>query len=206
MKRALFTFGFVSLIVLSACGGEEPTDPENDVNENNDIDADTDQKEDTNDSDEIDEKSSEKDRETDENATSDIYGAGNIINEFKADSVKSSANVEFSINDMTISESDEGGATIAAQMSAENTTAENRMFYANHASLEIDGELYESDPLVSDSIGGELTGESKETGEAVYYVDVEPEDIKQLTFISDAPTDSNGDTIGDDIELSVNVE
>lgn len=96
---------------------------------------------------------------------------------------------------------------IQVDMEVENTSEENVTFYASQAVMTTNtGEQLEPDMLMSDHIDGEYIGAVKKSGTSIYILkDTKAKDVKSVRLIYSAPTDSEYENIGEEVDIETDL-
>ena len=97
---------------------------------------------------------------------------------------------------------------IQVDMTVENTSEENVTFYASQAVMTTNTrEQLEPDMLLSDHIDGEYIGSVKKSGTSFYILEnSKAEDVESVRLIYSAPTNSDYEDIGKEIDIEVELK
>lgn len=98
-------------------------------------------------------------------------------------------------------------AIITLTMESLNTSDNTISFYPNKANLTTDaGDDVEADTFFSDTIGGEYEGKVETKGDVIFIVDSAAKDIGQLQLQIFEPKDENDKSLGNPIDLKINLK
>ena len=105
-------------------------------------------------------------------------------------------------------EKDKEIALVVVDVSAENTSDDTAYFYLGQATLTSNTkEQVDPDMLLSDYIDGEYIGNVIHNGSMMYLLqNSSADDITSISLHIDAPTDSDFNTIGDEVSIDIPVE
>ena len=105
-------------------------------------------------------------------------------------------------------EKDKEVAIVVINASAENTSDDTVNFFLGQATLTSNTkEQVESDMFLSEYIDGEFIGNVIHSGNLVYILkNSSAEDITQVSLHIDAPSNSNYETIGEEVSIDLTIE
>lgn len=92
---------------------------------------------------------------------------------------------------------------ITITLEVENSSTENNWINPLGTIVTNTKEEAEVDYMLSDSLGGEYTGNNVEKGTILFMLDSVSEDIKKITYFVEGAKDENFDLIGEDIEFEI---
>lgn len=98
--------------------------------------------------------------------------------------------------------------TIATiEMTVENTSEDDMAIYPDQGTLTTDtGKQANAEIFMSDEVGGDFFGKITKEGNVIFQIDGEAEDISELTLIIDAPHDTDLESVGEQVKLSLPLE
>ncbi|WP_157842920.1 hypothetical protein [Bacillus sp. FJAT-44742] len=219
MKKSLLLVSLSSVLVLgTACNGEEDdavidegAEENGDIVEEDaqapeedaeDIDEDEQEEEEAPDPDEeLDEEEAEEETTTAEG----IDDATIIYEDTDLGIEEESGPISLSIQEVLVGEKDDE-TIVAVLMEAQNNEEDTVIFYPNQASLSTNtGEEVNADIFDSGSVGGEFGEDTVEKDYVIFYLDMDPAELETLTLSIEGATDGQAETIGDDLEIEINL-
>lgn len=233
MNKNLIGILSMSMLLMSACGQEasdttntveteEQSSEGNteDISSNNEADSIVDSSEDVIDDDNEDSTENDSiddsteqvgDVIEDEGGKRIVTGTNYGINEtqtsgpFEITVINAQAGqLEVSDPDMIEFLGDESLATVSIEIEVTNNSDNTNTFYPDQSIIVTDqGNQVNSDILLSDKVGGDFYGQVTKHGSVAFTYDGNAEDINRIRYIIDAPHDENFDSIGEDLEFSI---
>ncbi|WP_078592990.1 hypothetical protein [Evansella clarkii] len=226
MKRFLTALSFTTVMVLSACGGEEQNEHPQD-NEGNPSDADENQINDNGEGDTAQDGDDENGDAADDLAADGAEAdAGETIEneagEFTVqqrqedtDTIESGP-VVLEIEQAVAASGDISGELadqlredeidyVQVDITVENTGDEEVNFYVSQPMLITDtGEELRSNRWLNDHLAGEPLEEGTQSGSLFFVLEeTSAEEIESATLVWDAPFDEDWEDVGDDVEAEV---
>src|SRR5699024_2476552 len=97
--------------------------------------------------------------------------------------------------------------TITISMNVENTDDNTNGFYPVQATITTDaGDQVDADMLLSDEVGGDFIGKVKKDGQVIFTVDSDADEINEINLFIDGTHDEDFENIGEDIEMTFNID
>lgn len=98
-------------------------------------------------------------------------------------------------------------AVVTLNIDSVNTSDKALLFYPNKSSLTTDaGDDVEADAFFSDVVGGPFEPNIDAAGDVVFIIESEAGDVGQLNLTISGPTDMEEESIGDSIELTIDLD
>ncbi|ADH97773.1 hypothetical protein [Salisediminibacterium selenitireducens] len=221
MKKWMVSLSAATLIMLAACGNDGEDNQEANDNggnqETQENTAGTNEEAETNDSSENGNSDSNDEWETQVGETIENEG-GVFTLHARAEPVDpvETGPVVVEIDQLNVQSGDLSGEMaefmetdrlemIQLDLSVANTSDEDIAFYADQAEIATStGEQLQADFWLSDSIGGEMMGNTSSQGTLFFVLEsTSAEEVEHIRIRWSAPQDDNYDSIGEDVDLTV---
>lgn len=227
MKKFITGMSLATLLVIAACGNENEGNEDTSVNAegnsteenagNNNEEANDEQANGTNDSDEAADEIAEDGWETEVGETVENEG-GVFTLHARADDIDTieTGPVVMEIEQLNAQSGELSGEMaefmetdqlemIQMDISVENTSDEDIMFYADQAEIATStGEQLQADMWLSDHLGGDMMGNTSSSGTIFFVLEnSNAEDVEHVRITWNAPNNEDFESIGEDVDITV---
>ncbi|CVI72391.1 hypothetical protein NDGK_02548 [Clostridiales bacterium CHKCI001] len=217
-RKTLLTIAMIAMLSLTACGTETNTTTEGTAINSQETEKTTEETS-------SEEKSTEKESTEESGEVVEENGMRKepVVTKKGLNKTGETGPLKYTIEDIQISkltattdeaatllgiEKDKEVAIVVINASAENTSDDTVNFFLGQATLTSNTkEQVESDMFLSEYIDGEFIGNVIHSGNLVYILkNSSAEDITQVSLHIDAPSNSNYETIGEEVSIDLAIE